>query len=65
VDATYSTNMAAIIIREGSVTVSLVSIPGGGWDFFSSTRPDLLWGPPSLLSMGTRGSFPGGKAAGA
>jgi hypothetical protein len=32
--------------------------------FFSSLRPDLLWGPLSLLSTGYRGLFPGGKAAG-
>jgi hypothetical protein len=25
-------------------------------------RPDRLWGPPSLLYDGYRGSFPGGKA---
>jgi hypothetical protein len=29
------------------------SIPGGGWEFFSSPpRPERLWGPPSLLSNG-------------
>jgi hypothetical protein len=33
---------------------------------FSSPRhPDRLWGPPSLLPMGTGGYFPGGKEAGA
>jgi hypothetical protein len=32
---------------------------------FSSRLPDRLWGPLSLLSMGTGGSFPTGKAAGA
>jgi hypothetical protein len=27
------------------------SIPGRGWEFFSSApRPDRYWGPPSLLS---------------
>jgi hypothetical protein len=36
------------------------------WEFFfSPPRPDLLWGPPSLLSSGYWGSSPGGKAVGA
>jgi hypothetical protein len=26
------------------------SIPGGGWEFFSSPRPERFWGPLSLLS---------------
>jgi hypothetical protein len=33
--------------------------------FTSPSRPDRLCGPPSLLSNGYRGPFPGGKAAGA
>jgi hypothetical protein len=34
------------------------SIPGGGWEFFSSTpRPDRLFGPPSLLFNGYCGFF--------
>jgi hypothetical protein len=41
------------------------SIPGEGWEFFSSPPcPDRLWIPPSLLSngyMGTGGSFLGRK----
>jgi hypothetical protein len=32
--------------------------------FTSPLCPDKLWGPPSLLSKGTRGSFSGGKEAG-
>jgi hypothetical protein len=33
--------------------------------FFSSPpRPERLWGPPSRLSNGYQGSFPGHKAAG-
>jgi hypothetical protein len=37
---------------------------GGGSEFFSSPpRPERLWGPPSVISNGTRVSFPGGKAA--
>jgi len=40
-------------------------MPVGGWEFFaSSLRPDLLWGPHTSYSIGNRGSFPGGKAAG-
>jgi len=42
------------------------SIPGGGWEFFSSTPcPDRLWDSPSLLPNGYQGFFPGSKAAGA
>jgi hypothetical protein len=34
--------------------------------FFSSARrPNRLWGPPSLLSIGSGGPFTVGKAAGA
>jgi hypothetical protein len=36
----------------------------GGRIFSSPPRSDLLWGPPSLLTNGYQGSFPGGKAAG-
>jgi len=37
------------------------SIPGGGWEFFSSIpRPDRLWGPLSLLSNGYRRIIPWG-----
>jgi hypothetical protein len=39
--------------------------PGRGWEFFSSLpRADRLWAHPASYPMGTRGSFPGGKAAG-
>jgi hypothetical protein len=42
------------------------SNPGGGLKFFSLTpRSDRLWGPPASHPVGTRGSFPGSKAAGA
>jgi len=35
------------------VTLGLCSIPGGGWEFFSSPpRQEWLWGPASLLSYG-------------
>jgi hypothetical protein len=37
------------------------SIPGGGKGFFLYPLcPDRLWGPPSLLYNGYRGSFPRG-----
>jgi hypothetical protein len=37
------------------------SIPGGGWEFFSSPPlPERLWGPPSLLSNVYQSLFPCG-----
>jgi hypothetical protein len=40
------------------------SIPGRDKIFSSPQRPDRLWGPPSLLFNGYRGSFPGVKQPG-
>jgi hypothetical protein len=37
-----------------------VRSPAGAKDFSSSLCPDPLWGPPSLLYNGYRGSFPRG-----
>jgi hypothetical protein len=42
-----------------------VRVPVGARLFSSPRRADRFWGLPSLLSNGYRGSFPGGKAAGA
>jgi hypothetical protein len=40
------------------------SIPGRGWEFFSSPPcPEQLWGPPSLLSNGYQGFFPLGQSS--
>jgi hypothetical protein len=41
-----------------------VPVPLGAKFLFSPRRPHRVWAPPSLLSNGYRGSFPGGKAAG-
>jgi hypothetical protein len=41
------------------------SIRGSARFFSFPQRRDRLWGPPSLLSNGYRGSFSAGKAAGA
>jgi hypothetical protein len=58
-------------IEEPGISVSIVtgyglggqgSIPNRGRGFFlCPLRPDLLWGPPSLLYNGYGGLFPGGK----
>jgi hypothetical protein len=42
-----------------------VRVPVGSRFLSSPRRPDRLWGQHTLLSNGYRGSFPGGKAAGA
>jgi hypothetical protein len=64
-----ATNLAYVAISALYVKPGLDdrdSILDRGNKFFSSPqRPDPLWGPPSLLSNGYRGSFHGGKAAGA
>jgi hypothetical protein len=42
-----------------------VQDPVGSRVFSCASRTDRLWGPPTSYSMGTWGSFSGGKAAGA
>jgi hypothetical protein len=42
-----------------------VRVPVGTRFFSSPRRPNRLWGPPTSYPMGTGGSFPWGKAAGA
>jgi hypothetical protein len=43
-----------------------INTPGGGSEFFSSPpRPDCAGAHPASYPTGTRGPFPGGKAAGA
>jgi hypothetical protein len=39
-----------------------VRSPAEAKDFFSNLCPDRLWGPPSLMYSGYRGSFPWDKA---
>jgi hypothetical protein len=47
----YSAGLRAGLLGEGSS-------PGRGWEFFSSPPPpDLLWGPPILLSNGHQGGL--------
>jgi hypothetical protein len=40
-------------------------VPVGSIISSSPRRPDPLWGPPASYLMGTGGSFPEGKGAGA
>jgi hypothetical protein len=39
-----------------------VRVPLGSRIFSSSRRPDRLWGPPNLLSVGYGGLLPGGQS---
>jgi hypothetical protein len=44
-------------------TIKLKSsdIPGGSWESFSSPpRPEMFWGPPTILSNEYQGLFPWG-----
>jgi len=54
-------SVVGILTRYGLDGLGIESRWGG--EIFR-TRPDRLWGPPSLLYNGYR-VFPGGKAAGA
>jgi hypothetical protein len=52
---------AQIVYAVGRMIQGLIL--GRGQRVFSSpNHPDQLWGPPSFLFNGYRGSFPGGKA---
>jgi hypothetical protein len=74
---TLSTLISLILIQSRDSAVGIatgyglddrgvgVRVPVGSRIFSSPSRPDWLWGPLNLLSNGYRGSFPGGKAAGA
>jgi hypothetical protein len=42
-----------------------VRVPAKSRIFSSPRRPDQLWGPTNILPVGTVGSFPGNKVAGA
>jgi len=55
----YCRNQKNFPIKIFCILIQRVSIPGGDWEFFSSTPcSDRLWGPPSLLFIGYQGLFP-------
>ena len=60
----YGAGIAQSVQRLATGLAVRGSNPGGGGDEIFRIRPDLPWGPTSLLYNGYR-VFPGGKAAGA